>query len=182
MQASGALSNSEELLLDGHRGAGFLQRSRSLVGSFLRHALEDGLGGTVDDGLGLAEAERGELADDLDDLDLLLAGCLEHDVERGLLLDLFGRGATRGCASGGHGDGGSSGDLEGLLELLDAVGQLDERELLERVEQLLSGELCHDVSPCLGFSSPGLNQAADSCFSRSASTVRTAFDSGAVNR
>ena len=91
-----------------------------LLGSLLGDALEHGLGGTVDDGLGLAEAERGELADDLDDLDLLLAGGLEHDVERRLLLDLFGGGGTGGSRAG-NGDGRRGGDLEGLLELLDEL-------------------------------------------------------------
>src|SRR6185437_10985657 len=95
-----------------------------------------------DDGLGLAEAERGELADDLDDLDLLLAGGLEHDVERRLLLDLFDGGGT-GSGGAGNGDRSGGGDLEGLLELLHELRQLDERELLERVEQLVGAELRH---------------------------------------
>jgi hypothetical protein len=79
--------------------------------------------GTVDDGLGLAEAERGELADDLDDLDLLVAGGLEDDVERVLLL--LGLSGARATGSS-DGDGGSSGDLELLLERLDEVVELDE--------------------------------------------------------
>src|SRR5690606_19259526 len=117
-------------------GAGLLKGGLRLVGGLLVRALEHRLRRGVDDGLGLAEAERGELADDLDDLDLLVAGGLEDDVERVLLL--LGRGVATGTAggrraSGGNGDGGGSGDLEGLLELLHELAELDERELLESV-------------------------------------------------
>src|SRR5690606_18311637 len=52
------------------------------------------------------------------------------------------------------------GDLEDLFELLHELGQLNERELLERVEQLVSAELCHDVSPCWGFYSPRLGSGS----------------------
>src|SRR4051794_25158888 len=133
-------------LLQGNRRAGLFESGLALFGGLLGDTLQDSLGCTIDDGLGLAEAERGELADDLDDLDLLVAGSLEHDVECRLLLDLFGGGGTGGSRAG-NGDGRRGGDLEGLLELLDELRQLDERELLERVEKLLSAELCHDLSP-----------------------------------
>ena len=43
----------------------------------------------------------------------------------------------------GDGDGGGRGDLEGLLELLHELGELDEGHLLERVEQLVGAELRH---------------------------------------
>src|SRR5690349_22224495 len=114
-------------LLEGNRRASLFESGLRLVGGLLVGALEDSLGSTVDDGLRLTEAERGELADDLDDLDLLVAGGLEDDVERVLLLDLFGGGATGRRASGGNGDGGGGGDVEGLLERLDELAELDER-------------------------------------------------------
>ena len=44
-------------------------------------------GRALDEVLRLLEAEAGDLADDLDDVDLLGAGVGEHDVELGLLLD-----------------------------------------------------------------------------------------------
>ena len=46
--------------------------------------------------------------------------------------------------------GGGGGDVEGLLERLHELAELDEGELLERVEQLLGAELCHDDSPYSG--------------------------------
>ena len=59
--------------------------------------LEQRLGGAVDEILGLLEAQAGDdLADDLDDADLLLAGTLEDDVELRLLLGGLG---GSGCAS-----------------------------------------------------------------------------------
>src|SRR5690606_29322360 len=131
-------------LLEGNRSASGLEDLLGLLCSFLVRALENSLGSAVDDSLGLAEAERGELADSLDDLDLLVASSLEDDVE-GVLLFLSLSGARTGCTSSG--DGGSSGDLELLLECLDEVVELDEGQVSELLEQLLSGELSHDVSP-----------------------------------
>src|SRR5688572_17933017 len=129
--------------LEGNRRAGLFKSGLRLVSGFLGRALEHGLGGTVDDGLGLAEAERGELADDLDDLDLLLASGLEHDVERGLLFDLFSGSGASGSRAG-NGDRSGRGDLEGLLERLDELRELDEGQALELLEQLFSGQLRHD--------------------------------------
>src|SRR5690606_29793071 len=111
-------------------------------------ALENRLRGAVNERLRVAEAERGELADDLDDLDLLVAGSLEDDVELRLLLLGSGVAATRGGrARSGNRDRSRSRDVEGLLEGLHELAELDEGELLERVEQLLGAELRHDVSP-----------------------------------
>src|SRR6478672_5224198 len=63
-------------------GAGLLQLGLRGLGGLLRHALQDRLRGGLDEVLGLLEAQaRDELADDLDDLDLLLARGLEDDVE-----------------------------------------------------------------------------------------------------
>jgi hypothetical protein len=61
--------------LDGR--AGVFQRFLDLVGLFLRDAFLDGLGGAVDQFLGFLEAEGRDLADRLDDLDLLVAGRFE---------------------------------------------------------------------------------------------------------
>jgi hypothetical protein len=57
-----------------------------LSDSSLSTPLLDGLRGLVDERFGLLRPEAGRRADDLDDLDILLAGAQEHDVERALLL------------------------------------------------------------------------------------------------
>ena len=109
-------------LLDLDGGAGLLELLLELVGLVALDALLDGLGGLVDERLGLLEAQAGRGAHDLDDLDLLVAGAGEDDVDgRGLLL---GRGAVAAAAGGrgGRGDGRRR-DAELLLERLDALGR-----------------------------------------------------------
>src|SRR3954469_23835631 len=76
-----ASRRSELLDLDG--GAGLLELALELVGLLALDALLDGLRGLVDERLGLLEAQAGGRADDLDDLDLLVAGAGQDDVDRG---------------------------------------------------------------------------------------------------
>src|SRR5205814_1889464 len=73
------------LQLDG--GAGRLELRLRLLGVLLGNLFQDRLGGTVDQILGLLQAEAGERAHLLDDLDLLVAGGGQDDVELVLLLD-----------------------------------------------------------------------------------------------
>src|SRR3954470_22274288 len=73
-------------LLDLDARAALLELALELVGLVAVDALLDGLRGLVDERLGLLEAEAGRGADDLDHLDLLVAGAREDDVERRLLL------------------------------------------------------------------------------------------------
>lgn len=54
-------------------GASLFQLSLGLLGIFLLGLLEDGLRSAVDKSLGLGQAEVGDGADSLDDLDLLVA-------------------------------------------------------------------------------------------------------------
>src|SRR4051794_28678921 len=130
--------------LDGDGGAGALESGPGLLGGVLGDLLQDRLRRAVDQVLGLLEAERGQTAHLLDDLDLLVARALEDDVELVLLgSGLVGTAAATGGRGGRDGHGGSSGDLEGLLELLHEVGQLEEGHLLERVEQVRGGQLGH---------------------------------------
>src|SRR5688500_5506509 len=89
-------------LLDGDRRADLLEGLLGLLGGVLGDLLQERLGRTVDQVLGLLQAEAGEGAHLLDDLDLLVAGGLEDDVE----LVLLGRGlGGRGTRARG-GDGG----------------------------------------------------------------------------
>src|SRR6201996_1504690 len=135
------------VLLDRYGGAGTLEGSLGLLRGLLVDLLQDGLRRAVDQVLGLLEAQAGERAHLLDDLDLLVARALEDDVELVLLLDLFGRGSGAGAASGGHRDRGRGLDVKRLLERLHELGQLKEGHLLERVEQVSAAELRHDRFP-----------------------------------
>src|SRR5580765_1448119 len=67
----------DQTSLDGGLGAGLLQLRLGGLGGLLRRLLQDRLRSGVDQVLGLLQAEAGhDLADGLDDLDLLLAGGL----------------------------------------------------------------------------------------------------------
>src|SRR3954469_6421317 len=135
------------VLLHGDAGPSALERLLGLVGGFLVGLLENGLRRAVDQVLGLLEAQAGELADDLDDLDLLVAGRLEDDVELVLLGGRLGAATTAGsCRRGSNRHRGSGGDAEGLLELLHEIGDLDERLLLEGLDDLVVGQGCHVFS------------------------------------
>src|ERR1700754_549389 len=94
-----------EELLDGDRCARGLELGLGVLGGVLVDLLEQRLGSAVDQILGLLEAQaRDDLADDLDDADLLLAGGLEDDVELRLLLGGLGRGTAGGGACGRDSD------------------------------------------------------------------------------
>src|SRR5690349_23238370 len=88
-----------QVSLDGDGGAGALEGGLGLVRSVLGDLLQDRLRRVVDQVLGLLEAERGQGAHLLDDLDLLVTGGLEDDVELVLLRGLLGATAT--AATGG---------------------------------------------------------------------------------
>src|SRR4051812_5866291 len=162
--------------LEGDGGAGALEGLLGLLGSVLGDALENRLRRGLDQVLGLLQAEGGQGAHLLDHVDLLLARRLQDDVELVLLGGLVGSGATSGAAgggSGGDGDRSGRGHAEGVLELLDELTELDQRHLLERVEQLVGAELRHGgvsfrsvVSPCggpgcaVGYGGPVVGQAS----------------------
>ncbi|AMD54186.1 hypothetical protein ATO49_06555 [Mycolicibacterium fortuitum subsp. fortuitum DSM 46621 = ATCC 6841 = JCM 6387] len=84
-------------LLDGDAGAGGLELGLGVLGGLLGDLLQQRLGSAVDQILGFLQAQAGDdLADDLDDADLLVAGTLEDDVELRLLLAGLGGSATGG--------------------------------------------------------------------------------------
>src|SRR4051812_6122902 len=138
-------------LLNFYARAGLFELALELVGLLALDALLDGLRRLVHQRLGLLEAEAGGRADDLDDLDLLVAGAREDDVERGLLLF---RGAvvaaSRGAGRGRSGDRGRR-HAELLLERLDALGELEHGDRLELLDPVLGGG-CHWVLVLLGLS------------------------------
>lgn len=94
-------------------GASLFQLSLGLLGIFLLGLLEDGLRSAVDKSLGLGQAEVGDGADSLDDLDLLVADGGEDDVE--LILLFFSRSSSA-SNSGNSGNRSGSLDVELLLE------------------------------------------------------------------
>src|SRR3954462_8441347 len=124
-------------LLDLDGSARFLELALELVGLVAVDALLDGLRGLVDERLGLLEPEAGRRAHDLDDLDLLVAGAGEDDVERRLLLLGLGRVAAAAGAGGRAPRERRRGHAEGVLEGLDALGELKDGDRLELVDPFL---------------------------------------------
>src|SRR5688500_6217502 len=106
----------------------------------------------IDEILRFLQTEAGELAHHLDDLDLLRAGFLERDRELGLI---FGRrgsrraGTTAGRSRAAH-RGGRDRDVELRLEGLDQLGELEDRHVADRIENLVlaHGRVSHlSLSP-----------------------------------
>src|SRR6186713_2458803 len=125
------------------------QSSFDLFSFVLGDAFLDGLGRSVDEILGLLEAEAGQLTDDLDDRDLVGADLGQGRGELGLLLG-SGRhlgGSATGGRGGGSSSRGSGGDAVALLEALDELGQLENGHLVDRFEQIVLGQDSHVMSP-----------------------------------
>src|SRR5699024_9584381 len=143
-------SGTRRMSLEGDGGASALQGLLGLVGGVLVDLLQDRLRRAVDQVLGLLQAQGGQRTDLLDDLDLLVTSSLEDDVELALLLSSSGGlAAATGRSSTGNGDGGRGGDVEGLLELLHELGELDQGHLLEALQELLGAQLRHGGVPSL---------------------------------
>src|SRR5213078_913120 len=116
--SSGQRAESAELL-ERDAGAGLLELALELLGLVALDALLDGLRGLVDERLGLLQAQAGRRADDLDDLDLLVARAGEDDVDGRARLLLGGAATAVGSGRGRGGDRRRR-DAELLLERLDA--------------------------------------------------------------
>src|SRR5438445_5414294 len=120
------------------RSARLLELLLDRLGLGLRHALLDRLGRPVDQVLGLLEAEPGDLAHHLDDLDLLVARPGEDDREVLLLGCGRRRGAPGRGAGGGHGDRRRCRHAELRLELLHERRGVHEAHVLQEVLHLLA--------------------------------------------
>src|SRR6185436_12342137 len=121
-------------LLDLDRGPSLFELLLDRLRLVLGDPLLDVGGSRLDQVLGLLEAEAGDLADSLDDVDLLLARRLQDDVELGLLLDRSGSGG--GATPGRHGDGGSRrGDAVVVLQRLDEVVELEHRQPVDLLDE-----------------------------------------------
>src|SRR2546423_468821 len=98
---------------------------------------------SIDEILRFLETQAGQLAHDLDDLNLLRTSLLEHDLELGLL---FHRGSGS-CTSTATGRSGSDRrsrdrDVELALESFDELGQLEHRHVADRVENVFFAHSC----------------------------------------
>src|SRR5262249_9790862 len=112
----------------------------------LRNLLLYDLGGSLDEVLCFLQTETGDLANGLDDLNLVGTCGSEHDVELGLLGRLLGLGAARGSRRDGDGRGsGLHAPL--VLELFDELGDLNDWQIRKIIDDLLPRDLSHDETP-----------------------------------
>src|SRR5207342_250359 len=122
-------------LLELDSGASRFEILLELRSVVLRHGvLHDASG--LDEVLGFLQAQAGDGADGLDDLDLLLAGGLQDDLELGLLFDRGGGGGR----AGGHHDRGGGGDAELLFDGLDQLHHFHQGLRGDGVDDLLVGK------------------------------------------
>ena len=96
-------------------------------------------GARLDQVLGLLEAEAGDLAHRLDDVDLLVAGAGEDDGELVLHLD---RSGSSGAGSGGDRDRSGGADAPLLFEQLAELSGLEDRQGRELLDQLFQISHC----------------------------------------
>ena len=107
-----------------------------------------GLRRAFDERLGFAEAELGDGADFLDDVDLLATVAGEDHVEFGLLFS--GRAGSGGSGRSGDGSGGRNAPL--LFERLGEVSGLEDGQFGQLVDQL--GDVSHVDTPVCGLNAP----------------------------
>src|SRR3984893_685633 len=132
-------------LLEFHLGPGLFQLSLDLLRLVLGHTFLDRLWRTLDQILGLLEAQAGERAHLLDHLDLLVVDGGENGGELRLL---FGwRGGAGGAGSRGDGDRGRGRHAPLLLQHFRKVGGLEHREFREVVDESL--QISHWTSLCV---------------------------------
>ena len=107
-------------------GASFLQLCNHLLGIFLGNAFLQGLGAVVNQILSVLQAQAGNSADNLDDVQLGSAGILQDDVELGLLLSSL----SSSTSSGSSNSSSSGGYAENLLQSVNQLGQLQNGQTL----------------------------------------------------
>src|SRR5262245_19738422 len=143
-------SRVRKSLLDLDFRADVLELLLDRVGLVLRDPFLDRLGRAFDEVLGFLQAERGDLAHDLDDVDLVGADFRQRDGELGLLLGRSRRaaaGRTR-RAAGEHGHRRRCRHAELGLERLDELRELENGDAFDVVDHLL---LRHFGHWCLSF-------------------------------
>src|SRR5438876_968368 len=127
-------------LLDFDLGADVLELLLDCRGLFLGDAFLDRLGRSLDEVLGFLETQGGDLADDLDDVDLVAADFGQRDGELGLLL---GRRRRRGAAALRHRHRHRGGHAELRFERLHELRELQDADSLDVLDHPLLRHFGH---------------------------------------
>ncbi len=199
----------ETVLLDGDLGAGLFELGLGSLGSVLVDLLEDRLRSTLDEVLGFLQAQAGDdLADDLDDLDLLVAGRPSRTTSNSSCSSAASAAAA-GAPAAATATGAAAVTSKVSSNAFTNSESSSRVSSLNCVEQLFGGELRHGGGPsckshvadprpdgmvhagaCVGFAS-AIGGSADqrqaaassaSFFSCSAAARRATCEAGALNR
>ena len=114
-------------------------------GVSLGNAFLDCLRRAVDEVLRFLQAKAGQLADHLDDLNLLGAGARQDHVELGLLLDLGSSSGTTTSASRDRNRCGADAPLG--FQFLDEVGDVHHWHCREIIDDLFFSNFSHLLAP-----------------------------------
>src|SRR5690606_20131021 len=127
-------------LLQFDLGAGSLELSLDLLGIGLGNGFLYGLRSALDQVLGFLEAEAGDGAHFLDDVDLLGASVGQHHVKLGLLL---GRSSSSGTSAADSSNRNRSGSRNAplLFQELRELGRLEDGQARQVFNDL--GEISH---------------------------------------
>ena len=119
-------SKSEERLLEGDLCADFFDLCLDCLCLFLGDAFLDVLGSALNEFLSFLQAQAGDLTDNLDNLDLLIAEAGQLDVKLGLL---FLSGC---CGAGCNNNTGCCGNTKLRFAGLDELVQFQNGQLFDR--------------------------------------------------
>ena len=119
----------KEELLQLDLGADGLESLLDFLGLVLGDGFLDLGGDAFNKSLGFAEAETGDLADDLDDLDLLSAEAGHDNVKLSLLFSSGSAGSR--SSSNSNSSGSSGGNAELILKSMDQLSQVQNSKSLD---------------------------------------------------
>ena len=113
-------------------------------------AFLDGRGHAFDEVLGFLQAETGDLADDLDDADLVGAEARHGHGELGLLFGGRGRSRAGTAAGRGHRDRGRGRDAELVFHHLHEIDDFHDGHVGDRVQDVFfASSHCRHSEICL---------------------------------
>src|SRR6266700_7445984 len=114
----------------------------NLVGLILRDGLFDSLRGIIDHSFSLFQAQAGQFADNLNDIDLVRTNLGKDGIKLGLLFDDW-----CGFSSGGDRSSSGGGDRSSAYAplFLQGLGQLNELEYVQFFDFSNDGIKSHDV-------------------------------------
>ena len=123
-------------LFQGYGGPCLFQLCLEFLGFGLGDLFLDLRGSSIHQLLCFLQSETGHLADDLDHIDLLVAGGFEHDIKLGLFFDFLPTGSRAGSCS--HGNRSGRGDAEFFFNCRDQLRDLQHVRALQVAQYIFA--------------------------------------------